>query len=582
MEIAGEEKGLLAVSCVLSVISSAFAMVPFISLYRILEELLANASSIATVNANMCIHWAIIGLAGLVISYMFMYFGGMGTHVAAYRILCNIRIRLTNHMGELPLGYFNRNATGKVKKIIGMDVEKIEIFIAHQLPDLFSAVSMILLMIAIMFSVDYRLALAAIIPALAAFMAQYSMMTGKRAQQELVSYMSALENIGASSVQYVRGMPSIKIFGKTVHSFRKFYDTMIAFRDSCIRFTDNFQNGYVTFKVILMALEFFVFPVGLFILAKNPADTAFAATFLFFLVFAGALAAPIMRISALANHVNVISEGVRRIDGILAEPPIPTPDAPQTPTSSDIQFQDVSFSYHKDREVLSGISFTAKAGTITALVGPSGSGKSTIAQLIPRFWDVDKGTICIGGADIRQIEPTKLMQCVSFVFQDSYLFEDTLYHNILLGRPGANRTDVGAAAKAAQCHDFILATPQGYETRIGGTNGVHLSGGEEQRISVARAILKNAPILVLDEATAYADPENEHEMQIALGHLMKDKTVLIIAHRLATIQRANQILVIEKGWIIEQGTHEKLLLENGRYSQMWESGVESSSWKIER
>lgn len=582
LEIAGEKKGLLAVSCILSLISSVFAMIPYIALYKILEELLTLAADIKTLNSSHCIRWALIGLAGLAIGYVFMYFGGMGTHVAAYRILCNIRIRLTNHMGELPLGYFNRNSTGKVKKIINTDVEKIELFIAHQLPDLVSAISMVFLMAAIMFSTDWRLALAAIIPAIIAFMAQYSMMMGKRAQQEMVTYMSALENIGASSVQYVRGMPSIKIFGQTVRSFRSFYDTMIAFRDSCIRFTDNFQNGYATFKVMLMALEVFVFPVGLLILAQNSGDTAFAATFLFFLVFAGALAAPIMRISTLANNVNVISEGVRCIDAILDEAPIAPPQTPQTPAGSEICFESVSFSYNQEREVLHDITFTAAEGTITALVGPSGSGKSTIAQLIPRFWDVNKGVIRIGGADIRQMETEGLMNKVSFVFQDSYLFEDTLYNNILLGKPDAAPGEVEAVARAAQCHDFITAMPQGYKTRIGGVNGVHLSGGEEQRVSVARAILKNAPILVLDEATAYADPENEHEMQIALSHLIKDKTVLIIAHRLATIQNANQILVIDEGVIAEHGTHAELLAAKGIYSHMWKAGTESSLWKIER
>ncbi len=582
LEIAGEKKRLLFFSCVLAVISSVFMMTPFLALYNILAELLSHAANITAIDAASCIRWAVYGIVGLAISYVFMYFGGMGTHIAAYRILCGIRIRITNHIGELPLGYFNRNATGKIKKIINMDVEKIELFIAHQLPDLVSAVSMILLMIAIMFSIDWRLALATVIPAVIAFFAQYSMMMGKRSRKELVTYANALENIGASSVQYVRGMPSIKIFGQTVRSFRKFHDTMIAFRDSCIRFTDNFQNGYVSFKVILMALECFVFPIGLILLSRDAGSIEFAVTFIFFLIFSGALAAPIMRISTLANNVNVISEGVRRIDAILKEKPISAPTKPQKPNGNDIVFEDVSFSYDGENDVLKQVSFTAKTGTITALVGPSGSGKSTIAQLIPRFWDVGEGAILIGGVDIRHMEMSELMNRVSFVFQDTHLFEDTLYNNILIGNPAASHEEVINAAKAAQCHEFIEATPQGYETHIGGGSGIHLSGGEEQRVAVARAILKNAPILVLDEATAYADPENEYEMQIALQHLIQEKTVLIIAHRLSTIQGADQILVVDDGRIVERGTHVNLLDRDGLYHQMWRAGLYSASWKVER
>ena len=582
LEIAGEKKRLLFFSCVLAVISSVFMMTPFLALYNILAELLSHAANITAIDAAFCIRWAVYGIVGLAISYVFMYFGGMGTHIAAYRILCGIRIRITNHIGELPLGYFNRNATGKIKKIINMDVEKIELFIAHQLPDLVSAVSMTLLMIAIMFSIDWRLALATVIPAVIAFFAQYSMMMGKRSRKELVTYANALENIGASSVQYVRGMPSIKIFGQTVRSFRKFHDTMIAFRDSCIRFTDNFQNGYVSFKVILMALECFVFPIGLILLSRDAGSIEFTVTFIFFLIFSGALAAPIMRISTLANNVNVISEGVRRIDAILKEKPISAPTKPQKPNGNNIVFENVSFSYDGENDVLKQVSFTAKTGTITALVGPSGSGKSTIAQLIPRFWDVGEGAILIGGVDIRHMDTSELMNRVSFVFQDTHLFEDTLYNNILIGNPAASHEEVINAAKAAQCHEFIEAMPQGYETRIGGSSGIHLSGGEEQRVAVARAILKNAPILVLDEATAYADPENEHEMQIALQHLIQEKTVLIIAHRLSTIQGADQILVIDDGRIVERGTHGNLLDIDGLYHQMWRAGLYSASWKVER
>ncbi|MDR9506463.1 ABC transporter ATP-binding protein [Brevibacillus agri] len=582
LELAGEKKTLMVCSAVLSTVSVFLLLVPYLSIYYVLAELLRHAADISAVDASYVIAWAVRGVAGLLLGYLFMYVGGMCSHIAAFRILYGIRVRLADHIGALPLGYFNKNATGKIKKVVDLDVERIELFIAHQLPDLINTAVMLVVIVVAMFSLDVWLALACIIPMVLGFAAQYSMMAGKKAKAGLKEYFDALEAISTSSVQYVRGMPAIKIFGQTVHSFRKFYQDMLHYRDFSLRYTDNFELGYVSFKVVMLSLATFFFPVGLFFISQDPDHVAFAATLMLFLVLAPGISTPIFKLNNFASAMTTIAEGVKRIDEMLQEKAIPEPEHGAKPTGYDIEFRDVSFSYEGEggNEVLQGISFVAAQGKITALVGPSGSGKSTVAQLIPRFWDVQKGTIFIGGVDIREMKTAELMDAMSFVFQDSFLFTDTLYNNILSGRPSATREEVYAAAKAAQCHGFIERLPHGYDTLIG-EGGVHLSGGEQQRVSVARAILKNAPILILDEATAYADPENEYEMQLALGELIRGKTVLIIAHRLTTICEADQIIVLKNGKIEDSGTHRELLARGGLYKNMWAAYTSSADWTID-
>ncbi|MDK8183087.1 ABC transporter ATP-binding protein [Paenibacillus sp. UMB4589-SE434] len=581
LELAGEKKALLIWSGILSTVSVFLMLLPYLSVYYVMAELLAHASSISSVDGSYVITWAIWGGVGVAAGYFFMYVGGMCSHIAAFRILYGIRIKLAEHIGRLPLGYLNKNATGKIKKIVELDVERIELFIAHQLPDLINTAVMLIVMIVTMFYLDTWFALACVIPMIIGFISQFSMMAGSKAKEGLKEYFDALENINTSSIQYVRGMPSIKIFGQTVHSFRRFYEDMIQYRDFSLKFVDNFQTGYVTFKTIILSLSTFILPIGLFFLSGEPNNMAFAVTLLFFLVLTPGITAPIFKLNSFASALNMISEGVKRIDEMLDERTLEEPASSQKPSSYEVQFHNVSFSYggKQGTEVLKSISFTASQGEITALVGPSGSGKSTIAQLIPRFWDVQKGSIKIGGIDIRDMGMSDLMDTMSFVFQDTFLFSDTLYNNILVGRPTATDEEVFAAARAAQCHEFINHLPHGYDTPIG-EGGVYLSGGEEQRVSVARAILKNSPILVLDEATAYADPENEYHMQLALRELIKGKTVLIIAHRLTTICEANQILVLKEGTLNDAGTHSELLSHGGLYKKMWDAYTSSVDWQI--
>ena len=581
LELAGEKKSLLVWGCILSTLSVFFQIIPFWAVYNIMEELLQNAADFSKADTSFMLSWAVKGILGLLLAYAFMYFGGMLGHTAAYRTLYGIRVRLSNHISELPLGWFNRNAIGKVKQIAEQDVEQIEKFIAHQLPDMVNTIVLLLVMVVIMFGLNPWLALACIIPIIIGFTAQFSMMFGKKAQEGLSEYYDALENISTSSVQYVRGMPSIKIFGQTVHSFRKFYQDIMSYRDFSTKYADNYEPTYCLFRVLVLSLATFIFAIGIFLFSGDPQNMAFAITLLFFLIFAPGISTPVFKFNSFGSSMNNITEGVRRIDEIMSEIPIQEPTDGKKPQGYEITFEHVSFSYEgKDSAlVLKDVSFRAEQGQITALVGPSGSGKSTIAQLIPRFWDVGTGQIKIGGVDIRDMKTEDLMASMSFVLQDSFLFSDTLYNNIAIGKPGATKEEVYTAAKAAQCHEFIEKLPQGYDTLIG-EGGVYLSGGEEQRVSVARAILTNAPILILDEATAYADPENEFQMQLALQELIKNKTVLIIAHRLITIKNANKILVIKNGQIENAGAHEFLLQNSETYSAMWKAYTVSSDWQI--
>ena len=581
LELAGEKKTLLVWGCILSTANVFFQLIPYLAVYNIMAELLRNAADLSQANAEFMVSWAVRGIIGLLLAYTFMYFGGMLGHTAAYRTLYGIRVRLSEHISELPLGWFNRNAIGKVKQIAEQDVEQIEKFIAHQFPDMVNTIVLLGVMVIIMFSLSPWLALACIVPIIIGFVAQFSMMFGKKAQEGLIEYYDALENISTSSVQYVRGMPSIKIFSQTVHSFRKFYQDIMSYRDFSTKYADNYEPIYCLFRVLVLSLATFILAIGIFLFSGDPQNMAFAITLLFFLIFAPGISTPVFKFNNLGSSMNNITEGVKRIDEIMTEIPIQEPAEGKKPQDYDITFENVSFSYGGENGplVLKDISFCAEQGQITALVGPSGSGKSTIAQLIPRFWDVGAGKIKIGGVDIREIKTEDLMSCMSFVFQDSFLFSDTLYNNIAVGKSDATKEEVYAAAKAAQCHEFIERLPQGYDTLIG-EGGVYLSGGEEQRVSVARAILKNAPILILDEATAYADPENERQMQLALQELIKNKTVLIIAHRLITIKNANKIEVIKGGQIESAGTHEFLLQNSKTYSAMWKAYTVSSDWQI--
>lgn len=584
-EIAGQRKGLLVLAGMLSAASAACMLVPYWAVYRILAELLENAGDTGGIDAGLLVKWGWIAFLGLVGGLILLYAALMASHVAAFRILYGLRVRLSEHIGRLPLGYLNGTSTGAIKKTMEQNIEKIENFIAHTIPDMVNVVATVVLMFAIFFSLDGWLAAVGLAVIAVSVILQFSNFMGKKAQEFTRIYFDAQERMSASAVQYVRGMPVVKIFGQSVRSFRQFNAEIEAYKTYALKVCDTYQPGMVAFTVLLNSLVTFLFPVGILLVGGSPGDIALAVVWLFFIVMGPGVASPVYKLMYLGGGTREINEGVVRIDRIFDRRPVPEPAAPRVPATYDIEFRHVDFSYSNEAEAtrteaLRDISFTARQGEITALVGPSGSGKSTVANLIPRFWDVQQGEIRIGGIDIREIATERLMDIVSFVFQETFLFYDTLYENIRTGRPDATHEEVVAAAKAAQCHEFIERLPDGYATRIG-DRGVYLSGGEAQRICVARAILKNAPVLVLDEATAFADPENEWKMQQALQHLIRDKTVIIIAHRLSSIVAAQQILVLRQGQLVQSGRHEVLSKTDGVYKKMWDAYTDAFRWQLD-
>ena len=583
LEITGEKRSLLIISGIFSVISTCLMFIPFLSIYFIAAELLKHAANPSQSDMILIQNWGLTALVSLIAALIFLYASTIASHISAFRILYNLRIRLTEHLSKLPMGYHTQQSSGTIKKTLEMSVEKIEGFIAHQLPDFIGAVALPLIMLCTMFILDWRLALASSVPIISAYLLQSIVFYGKKGEEAIKQYHDALEKMNAAGVEYVRGMPAVKVFGLKVSTFLSFHNSIKGYKDWAVKYTKFCKRPYIIFTTILASLLSFILPAGIFMLSGQPTNQAFSLTLLLFLVIAPGLSSPMMKLMYMGGNMRLISEGVARIDDIFTQIPLSEPSMTQIPKNYDIEFEHVSFSYDNKNaatrtEALSDISFTAKEKDITALVGPSGSGKSTIANLIPRFWDTDSGTIKIGGINIKDIGSEKLIESVSFVFQDVHLFYDTIEENIRMGHT-ATMDDIIKAAKAACCHEFIQRLPQGYKTKIG-EGGTYLSGGEAQRIAIARAILKDSPILVLDEATAFADPENETKIQQGLASLIKGKTVIIIAHRLSTIRDADHILVINEGQITEKGTHEEVLKQNGIYHRMWTAHIDAGAWTL--
>ena len=585
-EVAGQKKGLLILAGLLSAGSAVCMLVPYWAVYEVLKELLMHSGNLYLTNGTSIIYWGWIAFGGLIGGLILLYASLMSSHVAAFRILYGLRIRLSEHIGKLPLGYLNNTSTGAIKKTMEQNIEKIEGFIAHTIPDLINVIATVIVMLIIFFSLDVWLTIVCLAVVALSIFLQFSNFMGKKAREFTKDYYDAQEKMSASAVQYVRGMPVIKIFGQSVRQFRQFNAEIQAYKTFALKCCDTYQNGMIAFTVLLNSMVTFILPMGVLLMQATPQSLSLAAVWLFFIIMGPGMASPVYKLTFLGGNTREIDEGVARIDRILEKKPVPEPEYPAIPKVYDVEFRHVSFSYENTEqrtrtEALRDVCFKARQGEITALVGPSGSGKSTVANLIPRFWDVERGEILIGGINIKQIPAEQLMNTVSFVFQDTFLFYDTLYENIAVGSSEATRERVIAAAKAAQCHDFIERLPKGYETKIGDA-GVFLSGGEAQRVCLARAILKNAPILVLDEATAFADPENEYKMQKALQSLIKGKTVIVIAHRLSSVISAQQILVMKEGQIIQRGRHDELSVTEGTYKNMWDAYTSAFHWTLNK
>lgn len=581
LELASTKKPLVIGSVILSSLASIAGFVPHIAIYLIVREILGGLPDLAAMNASLVIQYGWLAFAG-VVGNILLYFGALTcSHLAAFGTLYELKVNFASHLAKVPLGFHVLIGSGKLRKIMDENIENIEGFIAHQLPDLVAAFVAPVAMAVILLAVDWRFGLAAMLGVAVAFVIQFSLYGNAGAKAMMEKYQSSIEEMNNASVEYIRGISVVKAFRQTVYSFRRLHETIKAYTSMVIPYTLSWENSFSGFVTLVNNIYLFVLPVGVLVGAGSADYAGFASTLIFYLMFTPSIASVLMKIMYVNGNAMKIIGGVEAMDAILAQPELPQPASPKTVSQYDVAFQDVTFSYDKDgkTEALSGVTFAAKQGEITAIVGPSGGGKSTIAHLIPRFFDVSGGAITIGGADVREMSTPYLMDQVSFVFQDVFLFKQSVMDNIRMGKQSASDEQVIEAAKAAQCHDFIMKLPKGYDTVIG-TKGVHLSGGERQRIAIARAIVKDAPVVVLDEATAFADPENEHLIQRAFERLMKNKTVVMIAHRLSTIRSADSIVVVDGGRIIERGRHDELLAAGGKYGEMWRVYNETASWSM--
>ena len=578
IEIAGTKRRLLIGAMLLAVITAIVQFVPIIAVYNILIELAEHALDPSLIDKAYIWLWSYIALGAFFAFGVLTFASLMLSHIAAFNILYEIRMQLAQKMVRLPLGFFSRRASGELKKIMGDDVERIELFIAHHIPDIVTAVLFPLILVSYMFAVDWRLAIVVLAVLAMAFYVMGRMYTGKKIREVSKRYVETLGRMNASIVEYIRGIQVVKTFTESTNAYRKLNDDIKEYRKFANEVNVQYQPTYVGFLTILSSALLFIIPVAVWLFVGSASYATFVPVLLMFLFFGVAVFFPVLKLLWIGSFLNQNNMGVQKIDDILYMDEIEEPDIPRHPKDASVEFRNVSFAYDTT-PILKAISFISHPGTITALVGPSGAGKSTVAMLAARFWDVQSGEILIGGVPVKEIPTSVLMDNVAFVFQDNMLFFDTIEENIRMGNKTATFEEVARAACAAQCHEFIESLPNGYQTLVG-EGGIYLSGGEAQRIALARAILKDSPIILLDEATAFADPENEGKILAAFSHLIKGKTVLVIAHRLSTITNADRILYVDKGVIAEQGTHEQLLALKGEYARMWETYNRAKRWTI--
>ena len=582
LQLACTKKHFIIPAIILSALASIASFIPYIVIFEILKELLNSLPDLSSINAEKLIAYGWYAFGGVVANVL-LYFGALCfSHLAAFGTLYQLKVNFATHLSRIPLGIHVVIGSGKLRKIMDDNIEKIETFIAHQLPDLVAALVAPIVMITILMSYHWGLGLAAMVGILVAFYLQVHLYGNDSAKEMMGKYQKSLEDMNNATVEYIRGISVVKAFKQTVYSFSRLHETIKNYTKMVIPYTLSWENSFSGFITVVNNIYLFIVPVGIIIGMNTNDFNAFLPKFLFYIIFVPAISSTMMKIMYVSSSGMQIIHGVEVMDNILEIPELEEPKNQKLPSDYSISFENVSFRYNdSETNAISNISFTAKQGEITAIVGASGGGKSTIAHLIPRFFDVSDGKITLGNIDIKQISTEKLMDNISFVFQDVFLFKQSVKDNIAMSNPDATEEEIINSAKAAQCHDFIMQLPNGYDTIIG-TRGVHLSGGEKQRIAIARAIIKDAPVIVLDEATAFSDPENEHLIQKAFEHLMKGKTVIMIAHRLSTIQSADKILVIDNGKLIEQGNHKQLVEQNGKYANMWRVYQETSSWKIAR
>ena len=578
LNYSGNYKYLSILGMILSGLSAICLLVPFIYIWNVVNALLAVAPNFT--QAQNLDTYAFNAFAFAVAGIVLNFFGLMGTHLSAFKNEKNMKDAAVNHLLKLPLGYFSNHTSGGLRKVIDYSTSKTETFLAHQLFDLTGAVVTPVVFLILLFSFDWILGLVCLVPIILCFIFMYPMFSSE-SQNLMVEYQTYLEKMNAEAVEYVRGIPVTKAFQQSVYSFKNFIDAIRNYGKFSANYSLSTQLPMTAFTVSINGFFALLIPAGI-LLAGSLVDRKFLADFMFYVIFTPVCAVMMNKIMTVSQDWMLASHALEGIEGILAEKPLVEAVNPQKPKIHSIEFEGVYFDYEKtegDEHILNNINFKINENKTVALVGPSGGGKTTIASLIPRFWDVDEGSIKVGGVDVRNISTRDLMENISFVFQNTTLFKDSIYNNVAIGRKGATREEVKNALSLAQCDDIIDELPDGIDTVIG-TEGTYLSGGQQQRIALARAILKDAPIIILDEATALADPENEYMIQKAISEITRDKTVIMIAHRLSTVKNVDEIYVVENGRIVENGNHNSLVEDGGLYSRMWDEFKQSIQWKV--
>ena len=574
VRLCGTKKGSLIAGNILIAMGAILNILPVLLSYKIIVSLITKKEA----RGNL-ISYAIYGVLAVFAAYLFTYIGSILCHTFSYRFIANLKKKIVSHIATLPLGYFTGEHKAKLKQVLSSDMNQIEGYYAHQLPSLVSTLLLILSLLFFMFRMNVVFALLSLTAIVVGLMIQLSIMVKIVKSGGLEENFKILDRINSATNEYVKGMPEVKIFGNSTSSFQSYENAVNQYRQFTETMTARIRPGFVAFRVVILSVATFLVPVGILLLTKKPNDMATMRTVLFFWIVAPAMSVPCLKLRDFAEGMNLLEDVVQRVWDVLVEKELAEGKYTEKLKNHDIIFEKVCFSYEKE-QVLKDISFIAKQGELTALVGASGAGKSTIGALIPRFYEPTDGVIKLGGVNIQEMPSNALMENISFVFQDNDLLSDTIFQNIAMGKKGCRREEVIEAAKKARCHDFIMKLEKGYETILG--KGNTLSGGEKQRIAVARAMLKDAPVLILDEATSYADSKNECLFQEALAELVKDKTVIMIAHRLGTIKNAQQILVLSEGQIVERGTHESLMKKEGVYRKMVSIFDEVRSWKMQQ
>ena len=576
LNYAGGHKNLTLLGCILSALSAILGLIPYVCVWLAARNVLETWPDPSGISGLA--HWGWTAVWTAIGSIVLYFMALMSTHIAAFRTARNIRRTAMAHVLKLPLGFFTGNQSGRLRKLIDDNAGLTEDLLAHKLPDLAGTIITPIAAIIMLFLFDWKMGLLCLLTMVLALLSMCLMMGGKNAGF-FHRYQKEIERMSGEAVEYVRGIPVVKMFQQTVYSFKAFYAAIMDYSNLAGQYAMSCRVGQTCFLTFINGAFALLIPAALLLSSGGNIRTVLV-NFIFYSLFAPACGQMINRIMYMSEAVMEADEAVIRLDEILDQKPIEESKVQKRPENAAVSFNHVTFTYPgADRPALDDVSFSVRPGQVTALVGPSGGGKTTAASLIPRFWDADSGTVSIGGVNVRKIHTEDLMEQVAFVFQDTRLFKESLLENIRAARPNASREEVLAAAHAAQCDDILDKLPQGLDTVVG-TKGIYLSGGEQQRIALARAILKDAPIVVLDEATAFADPENEQQIQKAFETLTKNKTVLMIAHRLSTVQNADSIIVLSGGKVAEQGSHKSLLALQGVYTAMWEDYQRSAQWKV--